>query len=185
MHAGFVIFTRVRVNKRIPPFTGEGLSLFPFTGLYMLRFRLIGECQPVSPTAGKQRFDSVTQHNVLFMLCILEPPIAIPGSRCDVWTWRRKEQRLTNQAGFLCCISSVRLEHPAHNRAYIGSNPLCSTKIAADPFYICPTTECKGCNGFLRAKNSTTGSANSFPVASNRSVLNSLFPEIQRKEHRW
>nr|DAN21083.1 MAG TPA: hypothetical protein [Caudoviricetes sp.]DAZ74898.1 MAG TPA: hypothetical protein [Caudoviricetes sp.] len=27
-----------------------------------------------------------------------------------------------------------------------------------------------------------TGSANSFPVASNRSVLNSLFPEIQRKE---
>lgn len=83
---GFVIFTRVRVNKHIPPFTGGGLSLFPFTGLYMLRFRLIGECQPVSPTAGKQRFDSVTQHNVLFMLCILEPPIAIPGSRCDVWT---------------------------------------------------------------------------------------------------
>nr|DAM16163.1 MAG TPA: hypothetical protein [Caudoviricetes sp.] len=29
----------------------------------MLRFRLIGECQSVSPTAGKQRFDSVTQHN--------------------------------------------------------------------------------------------------------------------------
>nr|DAG60805.1 MAG TPA: hypothetical protein [Caudoviricetes sp.]DAP09717.1 MAG TPA: hypothetical protein [Caudoviricetes sp.] len=26
------------------------------------------------------------------------------------------------------------------------------------------------------------GSANSFPVASDRSVLNSLFPEIQRKE---
>ena len=37
---GFVIFTRVRVNKHIPPFTGEGLSLFPFTGLYMLRFQL-------------------------------------------------------------------------------------------------------------------------------------------------
>lgn len=36
---------------------------FAFTGLYMLRFRLIGECQSVSPTAGKQRFDSVTQHN--------------------------------------------------------------------------------------------------------------------------
>nr|DAM64197.1 MAG TPA: hypothetical protein [Caudoviricetes sp.] len=33
--------------------------------------------------------------------------------------------------------------------------------------------------------NSVAGSANSFPVASNRSVLNSLFPEIQRKEHRW
>ena len=31
------MFTRVRVNKHIPPFTGEGLSLFPFTGLYMLR----------------------------------------------------------------------------------------------------------------------------------------------------
>ena len=38
-------------------------SLFPFTGLYMLRFRWIGELQPVSPMAGKQRFDSVTQHN--------------------------------------------------------------------------------------------------------------------------
>lgn len=60
---GFVIFTRVRVNKHIPPFTGEGFSLFSFTGLYMLRFQLFGECQTVSPTAGKQRFDSVTQHN--------------------------------------------------------------------------------------------------------------------------
>nr|DAL20432.1 MAG TPA_asm: hypothetical protein [Caudoviricetes sp.] len=29
----------------------------------MLRFQLLGECQPVSPTAGKQRFNSVTQHN--------------------------------------------------------------------------------------------------------------------------
>jgi hypothetical protein len=29
----------------------------------MLRFQLFGECQPVSPTTGKQRFDSVTQHN--------------------------------------------------------------------------------------------------------------------------
>lgn len=43
----------------------EAFLLFPFTGLYMLRFRLIGECQPVSPTAGEQRFDSVTQHNQL------------------------------------------------------------------------------------------------------------------------
>ena len=37
---GFVIFTRVRVNKHIPPFTGGGFSLFPFTVLYMLRFQL-------------------------------------------------------------------------------------------------------------------------------------------------
>nr|DAT65836.1 MAG TPA: hypothetical protein [Caudoviricetes sp.] len=29
---GFVIFTRVRVNKHIPPFTGECFSLFPFAG---------------------------------------------------------------------------------------------------------------------------------------------------------
>ena len=39
---GFVIFTRVRVNKRIPPFTGECFSLFPFAGLYMLRPLLVG-----------------------------------------------------------------------------------------------------------------------------------------------
>ena len=63
MHSEALSFLLVCVNKRIPPFTGEGLSLFPFTGLYMLRFRWIGELQPVSPTAGKQRFDSVTQHN--------------------------------------------------------------------------------------------------------------------------
>nr|DAH64488.1 MAG TPA: hypothetical protein [Caudoviricetes sp.] len=33
-----------------------------------------------------------------------------------------------------------------------------------------------------KSEPSTAGSANSFPVASDRSVLNSLFPEIQRKE---
>nr|DAJ91112.1 MAG TPA: hypothetical protein [Caudoviricetes sp.]DAO13677.1 MAG TPA: hypothetical protein [Caudoviricetes sp.]DAZ45046.1 MAG TPA: hypothetical protein [Caudoviricetes sp.] len=33
-----------------------------------------------------------------------------------------------------------------------------------------------------KSEPSMTGSANSFPVASDRSVLNSLFPEIQRKE---
>jgi hypothetical protein len=31
----------------------------------MLRFQLFGECQSASPMAGKQRFDSVTQHNQL------------------------------------------------------------------------------------------------------------------------
>nr|DAH60521.1 MAG TPA: hypothetical protein [Caudoviricetes sp.] len=31
---------------------------------------------------------------------------------------------------------------------------------------------------FSGQRNSTAGSANSFPVASDRSVLNSLFPEI-------
>ena len=78
---GFVIFTRVPVNRHIPPFTGEGLSLFSFTGLYMLRFRLIWECQPVSPTAGEQRFDSVTQHNHLLCLAFysLNPPPLLPA----------------------------------------------------------------------------------------------------------
>ena len=42
MHAGFCHFTRVRVNKHIPPFAGGGFSLFPFTGLYMLRSLLVG-----------------------------------------------------------------------------------------------------------------------------------------------
>ena len=60
---GFVIFTRVRVNKHIPPFTGEGfLTLSPSPDLYVA-VPAGWECQPVSPTAGKQRFDSVTQHN--------------------------------------------------------------------------------------------------------------------------
>lgn len=63
MHSEALSFLLVCVNKRVPPFTGEVSSLFPFTGLYMLRFRWIGELQPVSPMAGKQRFDSVTQHN--------------------------------------------------------------------------------------------------------------------------
>lgn len=76
---GFVILPAC--DKHIPPFTGEGLSLFPFTGLYMLRFRLIGECQPVSPTAGEQRFDSVTQHNHFLCLAFysLNPPPLLPA----------------------------------------------------------------------------------------------------------
>nr|DAO98057.1 MAG TPA: hypothetical protein [Caudoviricetes sp.] len=46
---------------------------FAFTGLYMLRFQLFGECRPVSPTASKQRFDSVTQHNHLLCLAFYSP----------------------------------------------------------------------------------------------------------------
>nr|DAK96128.1 MAG TPA: hypothetical protein [Caudoviricetes sp.] len=59
---GFVIFTCVRVNENIPPFTGECFSLFPFAG-----FICCGPCwlgmSACLPTTGKQRFDSVTQHN--------------------------------------------------------------------------------------------------------------------------
>ena len=178
MHAGFCHFTRVRVNKHIPPFTGEGLSLFPFTGLYMLRFRLIGECQPVSPTAGEQRFNSVTQHNVLFMLCILEPPIAIPGSRCDVWTWHRKEQRLTIKPG-LSQIAAVRQLHAERRRHWCKSE-ICD-QTPQPTRWLSVKLNVRAAATFPGG-NSVAGSANSFPVASNRSVLNSLFPEIQRKE---
>ena len=62
---GFVIFTRVRVNKHIPPFTGGGFSLFHLHRALYVAVPVGWECQPVSPTAGKQRFDSVTQHNQL------------------------------------------------------------------------------------------------------------------------
>ena len=69
---------------------------------------------------------------VFMEIFLLLPPIVIPGSRWNGFLDILPFQRATmNQAGFLCCISSVWLEHPAHNRTYIGSNPLCSTKIAA------------------------------------------------------
>lgn len=61
---GFVIFTRVRVNKHIPPFAGGGfLTLSPSPGFICCVSNCKGNVSLSPPMADKQRFDSVTQHN--------------------------------------------------------------------------------------------------------------------------
>lgn len=112
-------------------------SLFPIAGIYELRPLLDGGLVPSSKlnfqNKAVQIRHAAQRFTPVFMeIFLLQPPIAIPGSQwngfCDILPFQRAAM---NQAGFLCCISSVWLEHPAHNRAYTGSNPLCSTKIAA------------------------------------------------------
>nr|DAI21337.1 MAG TPA: hypothetical protein [Caudoviricetes sp.] len=83
MHAGFCHFTRVRVNKHIPLFTGGGfLTLSPSPGFICCVSNCKGNASLSPPTAGKQRFDSVTQHNQLPSFAWIyspKPPLLFPA----------------------------------------------------------------------------------------------------------
>ncbi len=135
MHAGFCHFTRVRVNKHIPPFAGGGFSLFPFTGLYMLRSLLVGNVSLSPPRLASNGSIPLRSTTIffawLFILRILHRYSRLSMQCLDMTLQRAAVNQLSRG---LCCISLVWLEHPAHNRTYIGSNPLCSTKIAVNPF---------------------------------------------------
>ena len=129
--ARFCHFYSLACQRAYSSFTGECFSLFPFTGFICCVPFWLGMPE-YSPSSGKQRFNSVTQHNhILLFYSNLHR-----YSRLSMqWLGMTLQRAAVNQLSrVLCCISSVRLEHPAHNRTYIGSNPLCSTKIAADPF---------------------------------------------------
>ena len=82
---GFVIFTRVRVNMHIPPFTGEGFSLFSFTGLYMLRSLLVGNVSLSPPrlaSNGSIPLRSTTIPQGLHgKILLMTTSTVIPGSR--------------------------------------------------------------------------------------------------------
>ena len=82
---GFVIFTRVRVNKRIPPFAGECFSLFPFAGLYMLRPLLVGNVSLSPPrlaSNGSIPLRSTTIPQGLHeKILLMTTSTVIPGSR--------------------------------------------------------------------------------------------------------
>lgn len=81
---GFVIFTRVRFNKHIPPFTGGGfLTLSPSPGFICCVSNCKGNAglsPPWLASNGSIPLRSTTNCMDLFS----KTSTAIPGSRCDV-----------------------------------------------------------------------------------------------------
>lgn len=136
MHAGFFHFTRVRFNKHIPPFTGEGfLTLSPSPGFICCVSNCKGNAGLSPPRLASNGSIPLRSTTIffawLFILRILHRYSRLSMQCLDMTLQRAAVNQLSRG---LCCISLVWLEHPAHNRTYIGSNPLCSTKIAVNPF---------------------------------------------------
>lgn len=136
MQQGFVIFTCLGVNRYIPPFTGEGfLTLSPSPGFICCVSNCKGNASLSPPRLASNGSIPLRSTTIffawLFILRIFHRYSRL-SMQCLDMTLQRAAVNQSSRG--LCCISLVRLEHPAHNRTYIGSNPLCSTKIAVNPF---------------------------------------------------
>lgn len=133
---GFVIFTCLGVNRHIPPFAGEGfLTLSPSPGFICCVSNCKGNAGLSPPRLASNGSIPLRSTTIffawLFILRILHRYSRLSMQCLDMTLQRAAVNQLSRG---LCCISLVWLEHPAHNRTYIGSNPLCSTKIAVNPF---------------------------------------------------
>ena len=83
---GFVIFTRVRVNKRIPPFTGGGfLTLSPSPDFICCVSNCLGNVSLSPPrlaSNGSIPLRSTTMFSYLVPF-LFKTSTAIPGSQCN------------------------------------------------------------------------------------------------------
>lgn len=121
---GFVIFTRVRVNKHIPSFTGECFSLFPFAGLYMLRSLLVGNVG-LSPPRLASNGSIPLRSTTIFFAWLSTLSILHRYSRLSIqWLDMTLQRAAVNQSSRVHDTEwSSLVARRTHNPKVVGSNP--------------------------------------------------------------
>lgn len=181
MHAGFCHFTRVRVNKHIPPFTGGGFLTFsPSPGFICCVSNCLGNASLSPPRLASN--GSIPLRSTTIHFCFHGNfPFTTSNrySRLSMkWVlWHFTISKSNDELSRVHDTEwSSLVARRVHSPKVGGSNPssvsISDLLQSGQSWLLTPD----------KSEPSMTGSANSFPVASDRSVLNSLFPEIQRKE---